>query len=617
MCAILGAVNKNDILNFSDFSFALNLLKHRGPDDEGIWSAEEILLGHRRLSILDLTKAGHQPMVHKKTGSVLIFNGEIYNYKELAKELNDLGYKLHGNSDTEVLLHALVEWGPEAIKRLNGMWSFAFWYPDKKELLLSRDRLGVKPLYFNNSKNGLVFALEPKAIVSLLPECKLVNEDALLNFLKNNTLYSKGESFYKEINVFPPAHYGIFNLSNKKLKLIRYWNYPQTINHNITEQDALEEFTILFEDSVTLRLRSDVPFGITLSGGIDSTSILSTVNKISKNPITCFVSHYKDTKFSEIKWAEIAANKTGSNLIPVVAKEKYWLNTLEKIAWHMDGPGYSPAVYPLWNIMERSQKENIKVLLDGQGADEALGGYPHYLINYVLDLMQSSGKQKKITTKKLINLVLGIFKTFGFFSSLAWFIREKSSNIHNIYRENFGFQSVLKENLRYAMPINSNNKNNYNVRDRLVQDHSSNILPGLLHYNDSISMAHSIEIQNPFLDYRLVEWMFKLPNHILFNKNQTKWLPREYLRNNNQDEIANRLDKKGYPTPVKKWMSNLANNEIEKLLLSKNNPLLKWCDRQKIKKLIYYNKKNMMGSDHHLYKLISAKIWMKKCLNEY
>lgn len=267
MCAILGLLGLQVISKLSRFENALNLLSHRGPDAQGIWKDKDILLGHRRLSIIDLTKTGHQPMIDEKTGSILIFNGEIYNYKELSRELVKLGHQLIGTSDTEVLLHSLIEWGVDVIPRLNGMWSFAFWSPQKKQLMLSRDRFGVKPLYVYNSNNRLAFASEPKALISLFSECRAVNEDSLLDFLGNNSLYSKGEFFYKSISVFPPAHYGIYELNTNVLKLTRYWNYPKEINQNITEKEALEEFSNLFTDAVRLRLRSDVPLGVALSGG--------------------------------------------------------------------------------------------------------------------------------------------------------------------------------------------------------------------------------------------------------------------------------------------------------------------------------------------------------------
>jgi asparagine synthase (glutamine-hydrolysing) len=612
MCAILGLLGSQVISKLSSFENALNLLSHRGPDAQGIWKDKNILLGHRRLSILDLTKTGHQPMIDEKTGSVLIFNGEIYNYKELSTELVKLGHQLIGTSDTEVLLHSLIEWGTDVLPRLNGMWSFAFWSPQKNQLMLSRDRFGVKPLYVYNSNNKFAFASEPKALISLFPECRAVNEDTLLDFLGNNLLYTKGQSFYKNISVFPPAHYGIYELNANVLKLTRYWDYPKKINQNMTEKEALEEFSNLFSDAVRLRLRSDVPLGVALSGGLDSSSILVAASKISTNPITCFTSVYNEKSVDEYKWAKIVANHNHSKLISVTAQQKDWLDTLKKISWHMDAPGYSPAVYPLWNLIKRSKSENILVLLDGQGADESLAGYPQYTINNLLDHLKGKNNQK-ITIKSFLSHLIRAVTTFGFSYPFAWLVREVSPTLHSMYRKRYGFQSIFLDGINISKT--SNQKKNYSVRDHLINDHSVDILPGLLHYGDSISMAHGLELRNPFLDYRLVEWIFKLPNQLLFHKSETKWVIREYLRNNSQGDIGNRLKKFAYPTPTSEWMNN-SSDTIESLLLSKNSPILQWCDKQKIKKLIYQNKKNIMGSDHHLFKLISTQIWIQNCLHE-
>lgn len=606
MCGILGLLGKNTDKQFAKFSSALDTLNHRGPDGRGVWKNENILLGHRRLSIIDLSKTGQQPMIDKKTGSVIIFNGEIYNYKELAKELTNLGYRFFGSSDTEVLLYSLIEWGPEVISKLNGMWAFAFWSPIRNNLILSRDRFGVKPLYFINYNDELSFASEPKALLKLFPEFRTLNENALLDFLSNNLLYAKGESFYNNIKIFPPAHYGVYEANNKNLKLIRFWDYPKEINQNLTENQAIEEFTILFEDAVTLRLRSDVSVGTTLSGGLDSSSILIAAASKIKEKINCFTSVYEKNLFDEFKWAKMACSNVKSNLIPVIAKENDWLSTLRKIAWHMDAPGYSPAVYPMWNIMKQSRLKNVPVLLDGQGADESLAGYNQYAIYNFLDYLKSKNNRNK-NLKEFFNKIDMLVKTFGFFNSLVWLVRATIPSAHSLYRNQHRFLSDHVSVPKSFKKLNS-------ARDYLVNDHSLDILPGLLHYSDAISMAHGVELRNPFLDYRLVEWIFKLPNHLLFNGNETKWVLREYLRKNDLKNLGNRKRKEGYPVPTRKWIISSKNNEAETLLLANDNPILQWVDKKKINKLINQNKKGVIGAEFHLYKLLSTQIWMQECL---
>jgi asparagine synthase (glutamine-hydrolysing) len=613
MCGILGWLGSHAESDASRFEAALDLLSHRGPDDRGVWGEAGVLLGHRRLSIVDRSAAGHQPMRHLASGAMIVFNGEIYNYVELAKELKSLGHELVGHSDTEVLLHALIEWGAEALPRLNGMWAFAFWCPRSRHLLISRDRFGVKPLYYRNGSNGFAFASEPKALLSLFPEHRTVDETSLLDFLGNNLLYARGGSFYKDISVVPPSHFGIFDPAEGSLKLTRYWDYPEERDDLQSENEALEQFTSLFNDAVRIRLRSDVPVGVTLSGGLDSSGVLAAAAGPKKHPMTCFTSVYADNSQGEKHWAEIASKSANGRLIPVAAPQEEWLGTLRKIAWHMDAPGYSPAVYPLWHLMKRARAEGVPVLLEGQGADEALAGYPQYA---VLDLLAYMGgrSQQTRSLSGLFGRFSGLTRTFTLRWALGWMVRELSPTILSWHQRRVGFQSMMLPGVCVPeRPVLTRCENDA-VQQRLLDDHSLYILPGLLHYGDAVSMAHGIEARNPFLDYRLVEWMFRLPAHLRFNHSETKWVLREYLRQNGQVEIGNRPDKKGYPTPVRHWLASSESGEVESILLAKDSPVLQWCDGAKIKNLIQQNREGVLGAEHHLYKLLSTQLWIKECL---
>lgn len=617
MCGILGWLGKHNQEDVGRFSDALDLLKHRGPDDKGVYSSSDILLGHRRLSIQDLSIAGHQPMVDPVSKSILVFNGEIYNYIELRAELIAVGHQFIGGSDTEVLLHALIEWGEGALSRLNGMWAFSFWQPDNKKLILSRDRFGVKPLYYRKSSDGIAFSSEPKALLELFPELREVAEDTLLDFLGNNLLYSKNESFYKGIHVLPPAHCAIFDMGSGELKLSQYWDYPKETNLSLTIEQAVEQFDNLFSDAVRLRLRSDVPIGLTLSGGLDSTGILAATRSISDQKPVSFTSVYDKDEKGELPWAQKACDEAGTELIKVSAPQENWLDVLRKVTWHMDGPGYSPAVYPLWNLMKNAREKSIPVLLEGQGADEALAGYPQYAVLDFLDYI--TGKtDKRRSLLEIIKRLKFLKSTFSLRWTIAWIVRESSTTMLSLHRKRVGFQSLLRKGVKFpsVLPELNTYSGAERVRQRLLLDHKHNILPGLLHYGDAISMAHGIEARNPFLDYRLVEWMFKLPSHVRFNKFESKSVLREFLRSHNQVSIGNRPDKKGYPTPVAKWLSSEKGEDIEKLLLNSNSLLHKWCDPKKIKRLIENNKKGVFAAEHHLYKLVSVQLWLNECIEK-
>ncbi len=614
MCGILGWFGRHGPEDARRFGSALDILSHRGPDDRGVFAAPGVLLGHRRLAILDLSPAGHQPMVEPATGAVIVFNGEIYNHIELRTDLEGIGHLFFGQSDTEVLLHALIEWGEQALSRLNGMWAFAFWQPTKQRLLLARDRFGVKPLYYRNGQGGLAFASEPKALLALFPGHRAVSEHTLLDFLGNNLLYAHGESFYQGIHVLPPAHYALYDPDTGKLHFSRYWDYPESADEALSADEAAVQFDELFTDAVRLRLRSDVPVGITLSGGLDSTGVLAAATPYAARQLTCFTSIYGKDEPGELSWAKLASNAMHAPLIPVTAPQDDWLHTLRKVVWHMDGPGYSPAVYPLWHLMQRARAEGVPVLLDGQGADEALAGYPQYAVLELLGYLSCQSRQRRSPTG-IWSRMRALRRTFSLRWALAWLARELSPGLWRWHRRHVGFESLMHKGVKLPQLANHlERKNDDPVRQRLLADHSLIILPGLLHYGDAVSMAHGVEVRNPFMDYRLVEWMFRLPTKLKFNQNETKWVLREYLRAHGQPLIGNRPDKKGYPTPVAKWLASEQGLEIENLLLSRNSLLHQWCDPKKINYLIEQNRQGAIAAEHHLYKLVSTQLWLNECI---
>ncbi len=614
MCGLLGWLGEHGAKDTERFGRALDLLAHRGPDDRGIYDSDDVLLGHRRLSILDLSASGHQPMVDPASGAVLVFNGEIYNYVELKAELEALGYRFRGDSDTEVLLFALVEWGAKALPRLNGMWTLAFWQPGSKSLLLARDRFGVKPLYYRQGARGFAFASEPKALLGLFAEHRAISETALLEFLAYNCLYTRGKSFYQGIGVFPPAHFAVIRAGDDQLKLTRYWDYPASIEARFEPERALEEFEALLDDAVRIRLRSDVPVGVTLSGGLDSTGILASAAIRVEDPMTCFTSVYGDHSGGELPWARLAAEGAKARLVPVDAVAEQWLPTLSEISWHMDGPGYSPAVYPLWHLMKRARETKVPVLLEGQGADEALAGYPQYAVLELLDYLRGNTPEPR-RPGGLGTRIKALRRTFSTRWALAWLAREISPALHRWHRRRVGFQSIMRAELTLPSPeIEVEHQQARSVRDRLIEDHRNAILPGLLHYGDAMSMAHSIEARHPFMDYRLVEWMFRLPASILFHQRETKWVLRAYLRGRNQRSIADRPDKKGYPTPVGDWLATAQGREVSRWLTEPDNPLNQWCEPAKIRKLLEQNRRGAISAEHHLYKLLSTRLWISRCI---
>lgn len=613
MCGILGWIGTAAPLDKERFGEALDLLAHRGPDDRGIVEMPGVLLGHRRLSILDLSLTGHQPMLEPESGAAIVFNGEIYNHVELRSELASLGHCFLGTSDTEVLLHALLHWGDDALAKLNGMWAFAFWHPQRRRLLLARDRFGVKPLYYRLGPEGLAFASEPKALLQLFPQHRQVCRTALLDFLANNALYAGDQSFYEGIRILPPAHFGVLERGGS-LRLQAYWTYPPGESEDLAADEAVAQFEALFDDAVRLRLRSDVPVGLTLSGGLDSTAILAAASGGGAQAMTCFTSVYSADNPGELEWAQRACQPVGAGLIPVSAPQTSWLNVMRDVIWHMDGPGYSPAVYPLWCLMQRARSEGVPVLLEGQGADESLAGYPQYAALELLAYARGAHPEGR-TLAGLLGRVRAMRATFSLRWAAAWMLRESWPGLVSWRRRRVGFQSLLRPGI-VAPPACGMERGDRGdpVRARLLDDHARAILPGLLHYGDAISMAHSIESRHPFMDFRLVEWIFRLPTRWKLHDGETKWVLREYLRGHDQVAIGNRRDKKGYPTPVGDWLASEQGREIEALLLDRHSLLHEWCDPFAIKDLIERNRHGAMGAEHHLYKLVSTQMWLATCI---
>lgn len=613
MCGILGWISTVGASDQDRFGEALDLLAHRGPDDRGIAALPGALLGHRRLSIVDLSPTGHQPMLEPKSGAAIVFNGEIYNHVELRAELAGLGHSFVGISDTEVLLHALLEWGDDALARLNGMFAFAFWQPRERRLLLARDRFGIKPLYYRAGPEGFAFASEPKALLQLFPEHRRVCRSALLDFLANNALYTGDQSFYEGIRVLPPAHFGVFE-GSEALRLQAYWRYPADESANLDADEAIGQFEALFDNAVRLRLRSDVPVGLTLSGGLDSTAILASASSGGAQVMRCFTSVYSADNPGELEWAQRACQPVGADLTTVAAPQASWLGAMRDVVWHMDGPGYSPAVYPLWCLMQRARSENIPVLLEGQGADESLAGYPQYAALELMTYAKGAYAEDR-NLAGLLGRLRGMSATFSLRWAAAWMLRESWPGLVSWRRRRLGFQSLLRSGIEVPPPhVAASGTGSDPVRSRLLEDHSRTILPGLLHYGDAISMAHSIEARHPFLDYRLVEWLFRLPTRWKLRDGETKWVLREYLRRHSQGMIGNRRDKKGYPTPVSDWLASEQGYEIENLLMDRRSLLYEWCDPAAVRNLIERNRRGVMGAEHHLYKLVSTQMWLATCI---
>jgi asparagine synthase (glutamine-hydrolysing) len=609
MCGILAVVGGPLPVAPEAADVSLDLLRHRGPDDRGVWTSDACWLGSRRLAILDTSPRGHQPMVDEASGAVIVFNGEIYNYVELRSELERDGVAFRSGCDTEVLLKAYVQWGTEALARLNGMWAFAIWDPSTRSVFFARDRFGVKPFAYTLAQERLSLASEPKALLALYPQLRRADEQSLYEFLALGRLHTSSRSMYDGVSVLPPGHAGVFRVGDDTPRIWRYWSLPAAREPD--DGDPVERFSELLGDAIRLRMRSDVPVGVTVSGGLDSTAVLhgAATSLPEEGMLRAFTSVFATSggpMRDERQWAEIAVrpySRVALEHVPVAAN---WLETLERMMWHLDAPTSSPAAASLWTIVHAARSRGIKVLLEGQGADELLGGYVQYA---ALALARNGGS----SAGKRIRELRRYAATFGLSTIALWTARERFPQLRHLYRRRRGTGSTLSPAFagRFLadtrLPAAS-------LGQRLIDDLSRDVLPALLHYGDAVSMAHSVETRQPFLDYRLVELCTALPDDWKVGHGETKRVLRAHLRSIGHQRIAERTDKLGFPTPVWTWLMADDARLPRELLLDPSARIQPYCSRPQVAALIARARRERRTGADHLFRLLATEMWLRTCI---
>lgn len=600
MCGILGTAFIEDAEIKTRLSLALDMIAHRGPDGQGAWHDDDVSLLHRRLAIIDLTEGGHQPMVSAETGNCLTYNGEIYNYVELREGLASKGFRFQTQSDSEVLLKSVDADGPKAIGSLNGMWAFAHWDRRNKRLLLCRDRFGVKPLYYAYIAGGVAFASEPKALIALDPELAEVSEEALDKFILASISFDGGNSFFKRIKCLPAGHYAIISPNQREVRPVKYWGYPEVNDSpTVSKNDLQHEFEELFNSAVALRLRSDVPVGITLSGGLDSTAILSRAAPVAAAKLNSFCATFGDDP-GELHWAKMAADKAHIPVQQVLVDGTDWMKTSARIAWHMDAPSSYMPTYALWKIAEESKRANTDVLLEGQGADELFGGYVPHGARMVWD---------KLGSGQLLGgaaLAFSLRDAFGLKHIMRWIVRTPFNQAYLDWQYKYGRGRLIAHRVNPAhwKSLTAPRKD---VFDLLRHDHSCAILPGLLQYGDAITMAHGVESRLPFMDYRVVEWVFR-NRPLLAESGYTKLPVRRLLSGSAFTSLAERRDKKGFTMPTARWIDKFRDSIDEEIMNNSNSKLWSFVSRDAARKL--YGNHLDDWSASHMIKLISLHFFL-------
>ena len=540
----------------------------------------------------------------------ITYNGEIYNYLELKEELIEKGHKFNSNTDTEVILNAYKQWGKDCVKRFNGMWAFAIWDVEKHELFCSRDRFGIKPFYYYFDGEIFVFGSEIKAVLAGLEAQPKPNYETIYRYLVQGLLCDDENTFFERIKRLEPSH-NIKVSKDGHLQTQRYWDYDD-LSEDYDFKNPKETFSKLFKDSVKLRLRSDVPVGVTLSGGLDSTSIVAMCDQLLNDDIRSFSAVFRGHKYDERKYVEIAVRDYKIKPTYVCPKQDNFIESLKEMIWHMDYPTLSRPAFSLFEIMKEIKKSEVKVILEGQGADEELGGYLHkYMHLYIFDSLHDS---RFSIFQKIKNLFLSLYFSSKQSSINPFFrtIGKLFPFFHKLYKKIIGVEDILRipNNFKRVGKSKLPQKFKSKLINKMFGDHSTFNLPYLLKYGDALSMAFSIESRLPFLDYRLVEFLFHLTYDELVNMKKSKHILRESLKDVLPSEIVYR-NKIGFSTPVAKWFKENMDTMIEPILFSQRCLDRGIYDVNKIKRLLYIQKKGWVDVSNYIFRLLSVELWFE------
>jgi len=634
MCGIFGIYNLQRGRAFDEarFAAALARIRHRGPDAEKtLRFADKALFGHVRLSIIDLDAHSDQPMSILDRYTV-VFNGEIFNYIELRRELQALGARFRTQGDTEVLLQAYARWGDECVRRFNGMWAFAIYDRLRNSLFCSRDRFGEKPFNYAVHDGQFLFASEIKAIVGYQPALAEPNHEAIANFCRTSVGAQHAGSWFKNVMRLPAGHN--LHVHDGSIRLDRYWRYPSQPSQTVGYAEAAEQYRALFDDAVRLRMRSDVPLGLTLSSGVDSTAIACTMQRLDASPHHSFTAGFdpqayqaselapyadRGLKIDEAGIATRLAGELGLQAHVISTDYSDLVGSLDEVLKHLESGNSSPAVLPLMQVM-RHARRHVKVLLEGQGADELLGGYIVSAIWPALLALLGQGRLGEAGTS-MRQFLQGHALSY----SLKMALRNLSNDVPSLstlHQRSAGLDTVyapaLRDHrrLRDYPPLPAEGRTDALSR-RLMQQHSGGLV-NLLHYGDALSMAHGIESRMPFLDHRLVEFAWRLPSDFKVRHGVGKALHRDAMRGVVPDYVLDQKVKLGFTTPIAQQFKDSARGAAGPLDVLFDERCLRrgLFERQGLRRIVDDHRQGRHDHGNLLYRLLSVELWFRRFIDD-
>lgn len=600
-------------------------MTHRGPDEKGIFVDGRVGLGHRRLSIVDL-KTGQQPMFNDDRTCVIVYNGEVYNHLELRPELKDRGYTFRTTSDTETILKAYEAYGASCVDKFRGMFAFAIWDARSNELFIARDRLGVKPLYYANSDNGsFFFASEIKALLEAGAVKPELEYRALTDYLANHG--TSGElTMFAGVKRLLPGH--TLTFGDDRVEINRYWDisFDRDAVSPRSDREWIEEWSSLFTESVRLRLMADVPLGMFLSGGIDSSAIAAEMSRMVDGRVKTFSVAFEEREANELRYARLVSDRFGTDHHEVIVSPHSFFEALPRLIWHEDEPIAHPSSIAL-NFVSRLAAEHVKVVLTGEGSDESLAGYGRYA--KTLTNIKYGKLFDKIAPEALRSHLAAAIEVLPLDSKIRHSLKKSffvvEPTIESAYFDNFAvfsrskqghlLSATTKDRLNgsadpYAeMSRLFNSLEGGEMLDRMLYTDTKTYLHELLMKQDQMSMAASIESRVPFLDHKLMEFTASMPLRMKLRGSKTKYVLRKAMKGVLPDEILTR-SKMGFPVPIGKWFRGQYRGIVDEFVLSERSLGRGIFDADAVRNLA---ERHMNGENHDegLWSLVNFEIWQR------
>jgi asparagine synthase (glutamine-hydrolysing) len=658
MCGIFGIRHQDGHpVDLAGVQRAVTTLRHRGPDDEGYLLVNtrtgrvvpcggkdtnsrldlprieelfgepfDLVLGHRRLAIIDLSPAGHQPMCNENGTLWIVHNGEVYNFVALRRELEEKGHHFVSNTDTEVILHAYEEWGPHCLSKFNGMWAFCIWDSKAKKLFCARDRFGIKPFYYYCDVDKFMFASEIKALLAAgLP--RRVNDRIVYEYLTKGLLDHTEETFFEGVKQLRGGEYLEFDLITWSLNTHRYWDAPADIMvGKRTDDDYASELYELLEDAVRLRLISDVPLGTCLSGGIDSSTIVCLVDRLmrregiklpSSDVQKTFSARYEDKRHDEGRFIDAVVQQTGVDAQVTWPTAAGLLKELDRLIYHQDEPFPNTSMYAQWCVFKLARASGVKVTLDGQGADELLAGYHCFRFVYLAYLIRSLRwlqflREVRPFADACYNGSLGK----ALVGTIAFLFPPKIRK--TLIRVKYmGMLIPSWLNSRFMRQFQDSGTTIYprDPQSAFVQMLTQTSLPALLKFEDRNSMAYSVESRLPFLDYRVVEFLLSLPVNQKIRHGLSKWVLRNAAKGLIPEEVRQRKDKIGFSTPEDTWLRKDLKSFAETLILSDSFRSRIYFNSASVQQLLQLHLQGKQNLSEIIWKILILELWFRRFID--